>query len=207
MSAPLSTPSTPIEFWFDFTSPYSYLAAEKIDALAARHGRTVDWHPFLLGVIFKETGAVPLVQLPLKGDYSRRDFSRSARYLDLPFKFPSKFPQATVSAARAFYWLSDAHPDRAHDFARSVFRAVFIEDKDLSDIAVLVGIANTLGLPGEELPQAIASPEIKERLKQETATAMEKGVFGAPYIFIDDEPFWGADRLPQIEHWLKTGGF
>lgn len=208
--------STPIEFWFDFTSPYAYLAAEKIDELAARYGRTVNWHPILLGVIFKETGTVPLVDSPLKGDYSRRDFPRSARFLGLPFSFPSgRFPLATQSAARAFYWLSDQQalptsglgPNSAHDFARAVFRALFVHDQDISDIAVLVAVAQKLGINGDQLTQAIGTPEIKERLKQETATAAKKGVFGAPFIIIDNEPFWGADRLPQIERWLETGGF
>jgi 2-hydroxychromene-2-carboxylate isomerase len=72
--------AAPIDFYFDFSSPYGYLAAQKIEALAAKHGREVDWHPVLLGVIFKETGSAPLTMVPLKGDYSRRDFERSARF-------------------------------------------------------------------------------------------------------------------------------
>ena len=94
-----------IEFWFDFSSPYSYLAAEKIDALAASYQRSVHWRPILLGAIFQITNAVPLVQLPLKGDYSVRDFARSARFLGLPFTMPSQFPLPTQQAARAYYWL------------------------------------------------------------------------------------------------------
>ena len=88
-----------IEFWFDFSSPYSYLAAEKIDALAANHQRIVHWRPVLLGAIFQVTNAVPLVQLPLKGDYSVRDFARSARFLGLPFTMPAKFPLPPQQAA------------------------------------------------------------------------------------------------------------
>ena len=70
----------PIDFYFDFSSPYGYLAAQKIEALAAKHGRAVDWHPVLLGVVFRQTGTAPLTDVPLKGDYSRRDFERSARF-------------------------------------------------------------------------------------------------------------------------------
>ena len=93
--------SAPIDFYFDFSSPYGYLAAQRIDGLAARHGRTVDWHPVLLGVIFKETGAQPLTQVPLKGDYSRRDMPRSARFLGIEdFRMPSRFPIPTQAAAR-----------------------------------------------------------------------------------------------------------
>ncbi|MBI4741684.1 MAG: DsbA family protein, partial [Betaproteobacteria bacterium] len=71
--------SEPLDFTFDFSSPYGYLASEKIDALAGKYGRKVRWHPILLGVVFKATGATPLTQAPLKGEYSLHDFSRSAR--------------------------------------------------------------------------------------------------------------------------------
>src|SRR5690625_5863739 len=77
-----------LDFYFDFSSPYGYLAAEQIEALAARHGRRVAWRPFLLGAVFKQIGGQPLVQQPLKGDYSRRDMERSARELELPLRFP-----------------------------------------------------------------------------------------------------------------------
>ena len=91
--------AAPIDFYFDFSSPYGYLAAQKIDALAAKHGRTVDWHPMLLGVVFKETGAAPLTMIPLKGDYSRRDFERSARFHGIAgFRMPPKFPIPSAGA-------------------------------------------------------------------------------------------------------------
>ncbi|MBI5861845.1 MAG: 2-hydroxychromene-2-carboxylate isomerase [Rhodocyclales bacterium] len=196
-----------IEFWFDFTSPYSYLAAEKIDALAATYQRRVDWHPILLGVAFQTTKALPIVQVPLKGEYSLRDMDRSARFLGVPFKFPSRFPLPTHAAARAFYWLKDNAPATAKPFALAIFHAFFVADSDISDPDVVLGIAAEQGIDRIALAQAIATPEAKERLKQETATAIGKGLFGAPYIIVDGEPFWGVDRLPQIETWLATGGF
>ncbi len=82
-----------IDFYFDFSSPYGYLAAQRIEDLARAHGRDVEWHPVLLGVIFKETGAVPLTQVPIKGDYSRRDMVRSARFHGIDdFRMPIRFP-------------------------------------------------------------------------------------------------------------------
>ncbi len=93
--------AAPIDFYFDFSSPYGFLAAQRIEALAALYGRSVDWHPVLLGVIFKETGAAPLTQIPLKGDYSRRDIPRSARFHGIDdFRMPSRFPIPTQAAAR-----------------------------------------------------------------------------------------------------------
>lgn len=196
-----------IEFWFDFSSPYSYLAAEKIDALAANHQRIVHWRPILLGAIFQVTNAVPLVQLPLKGDYSVRDFARSARFLGLPFTMPAKFPLPTQQAARAYYWLCDHDVARAHDFARALFRALFVHDRDISDLAVVCDVAASMGLDADTLSFAVAQPEVKARLKNETDAAILKGVFGAPFFRVDDESFWGVDRLPQLEQWLATGGF
>lgn len=196
-----------IVFYFDFSSPYSYIAAEKIDALAAKHGRRVDWRPILIGAIFQQTGAVPLVQLPLKGDYSLRDFPRSARFHGLPFKMPTRFPLPTQSAARAFYVLAERDALLARDFARAVFRALFVEDRDISDLAVVLEIAARFGIDSDELSQAVATSAVKEQLKRATETAAAQGVFGVPFFIVDQEPFWGADRLPQVDQWLATGGF
>lgn len=197
----------PLEFYFDFSSPYAYLASEQIDALAARYGRQVKWRPILLGVVFKATGSAPLTEIPLKGDYSRRDFDRSARYLGLPFRFPSKFPLPTQAAARAYYWLHQQDCAQARAFAHAVFRALFVHDRDISDMAVVTELAVQAGADPAALAAAIQSEEMKARLRQECDTAIARGVFGAPFIFIDGEPFWGADRLPQIERWLAHGAF
>ena len=199
--------SEPSEFYFDFSSPYSYIAAEVIDGLAEKHGRKVKWRPMLLGVVFQKTGQPLLVNVPLKGEYSLRDFSRSARYFNVPFKFPAKFPLSTVSAARAYYWLHGQDCAKARQFARAVFRAYWVDGRDISDLAVVQEVAAGLGVDREALAAGIATPEIKERLKVETDTALAKGMCGAPYFVVDNEPFWGADRLPQIEKWLATGGF
>ena len=199
--------SEPIEFYFDFSSPYSYIASEVIDGLAEKYGRRVKWRPMLLGVVFQKTGQPLLVNVPLKGEYSMRDFARSARYHGVPFKFPAKFPLSTVSAARAYYWLHGQDCARARQFARAAFRAYWVDGRDISDLAVLQDIAAGLGVDPAALAAGITTPEIKERLKVETDTALAKGMCGAPYFVVDGEPFWGADRLPQIEKWLQTGGF
>ena len=100
--------AAPVEFYFDFSSPYGYLASEQIDGLCARHGREVDWRPIMLGVVFKQTGQQPLVDVPLKGDYSKRDMLRTARLWGGPFVMPDAFPFASISAARASYWAKDS---------------------------------------------------------------------------------------------------
>ena len=199
--------SQPIEFYFDFSSPYGYLASEKIDDLAARHGRKVKWRPILLGVVFKQTGGAPLTMLPLKGEYSLHDFSRSARFLDVPYTHPETFPINTMHAARAYYWLHEQNCEAARAFAHSVYRAYFRDGRDIAEVAVVLELATRHGADRATLAEALNSAALKERLKVECDAALAKGVFGSPYISVDGEPFFGADRLPQIERWLAAGGF
>lgn len=199
--------TAPIDFYFDFSSPYGYFAAERIDALAAKYRREVAWRPILLGVIFKVSGAQPLPSLKLKGPYARRDIERGARYYDVPFKFPTPFPIATQAPARAFYWQTDQDAARAKQLAQALFRAYFVEGVDISNPQVTADVAARAGADRAAVLAALEDPAIKERLKQETQAAIDRGVFGSPYLIIDDEPFWGMDRLDQVERWLTTGGW
>ena len=196
-----------LEFYFDFSSPYGYLAAERIDELAARFGRKVKWRPVLLGVIFKSTGAAPLTTVPLKGDYSKMDFVRSARFMGIPYNPPTRFPLPTQVAARAYYWLHERDCGMARSFAKEVYRALFVDDRDISDPEVVLAIAAALGADRAALAVGVETAEIKDRLKEEVAGAIEKGVFGSPLIFCDGEAFFGADRLPQLEARLSGKDF
>ena len=197
----------PIDFYFDFSSPYGYLASTKIDDVAAKYGRSVSWRPILLGAVFKITGGQPLPTIPLKGSYALHDMLRTARKLKVPFKMPSKFPVATTAPSRAFYWLHDRDPELAKALARALYHGYFAEGRDISNPEVTGNIAAKLDISKEELRQALEEPAVKERLRSEVEAAIERGVFGSPYIVIDGEPFWGVDRLEQVEQWLETGGW
>ncbi len=198
----------PIEFYFDFASPYAYLGAQGVDAVAAKHGRTVDWRPFMLGQAFKTEGTQPLTQYPAKGRYSEHDFARTARRMGVKFALPDGFPHATLAAARAFYWLNDIDPSKAHDLAKALFSAYFADGRNTGDPDVVADIAAaTVGVDRDELLAAIQQPEIKAKLKEVTEEALARGVFGAPFYFVDGEPFWGSDRLAQVDEWLATGGW
>jgi 2-hydroxychromene-2-carboxylate isomerase len=197
----------PIDFYFDYSSPYGYFAAMKIDALAAKHGRSVNWKPILLGAVFKVTGAQPLTTLPLKGDYALRDILRSARFYGVEYKQPAKFPVATQAPARAFYWANDRDPVLAKKLAQTLYQAYFVQDRDISSPDVTADVAATLGLRRDEVLAALNDPTVKDKLKNETDAAIKLGVFGSPYIVIDGEPFWGIDRFDQIERWLAHGPF
>jgi 2-hydroxychromene-2-carboxylate isomerase len=199
--------SAPIEFYFDFSSPYSYLASEQIEPLAARYGRTIDYRPVLLGAAFKASGMLPLVDIPLKGEYSKRDFDRSARFAGLQFVLPQPFPIGAVGASRAYLWLRDSDRERAHAFLHAAFRAYFAQGRNISESPVLAQVLQQVGVDPELALQAIQQPAVKEQLKALVDASLARGVFGAPFLFVDGEPFWGHDRLPQVERWLATGPF
>ncbi len=199
--------SQSMDFYFDFSSPYGYFAAAKIDALAAKYDRVAVWRPVLLGAMFKITGQQPLTAIPVKGGYARHDLTRSARWFGVPFKLPAKFPIATTAPCRAYYWLHDRDPVAAKALAHALYRAYFAEDRDISDPQITADVAATLGHDREAVIHAVNDAAVKERLKAEVDAAIERGVFGSPYIVVDGEPFWGSDRLDQIEQWLAKGGW
>lgn len=197
----------PIDFYFDFSSPYGYLAAERIEAVIAPFERDIRWRPILLGAAFKETGGQPLIAQPMKGDYARHDLARLARFQGVPFVIPDVFPVATVRAARGFYWLSDRDPAAAVTFAKAIYRAYFGDGRNISKPEVVDGIAAGLGHDADEFAAGVSTPEIKERLRAEVAASIERGVFGSPFMIVDGEPFWGADRFWMVKRWLKSGGW
>lgn len=199
--------ATPIDFYFDFSSPYGYLAANRIVPLAAQYGRSVSWRPFLLGAVFKVTGGSPLPALPMKGPYSQHDMSRSARFLGVPFNFPDPFPISTQAPARAIYWLQERAPTQIEPAVLALYRAYFVDNRDISSPETTADVLASLGLDRAQVLGALSEPAIKERLRVETQNAIDRGAFGSPYIVVDGEPFWGHDRLEQVERWLKTGGF
>ena len=197
----------PIDFYFDFSSPYSYIASEWIEALAARHGRTVAWKAILLGVTFQAAELKSPVSHPIKREYSLRDFERSARFAGVPLSIPQKFPIATQNAARVFWWLESLDAGRAVAWARCCLRAYFARGSDLSDAVALEALAREFGLPAGQAEAIWGDPQWKLRLKQANEAAIAAGVFGAPFFVVDGEPFWGNDRRAQIERWLEKGPF
>jgi len=196
----------PIDFYFDFSSPYGYLASARIDELAARHGRSVRWHPVLLGAVFKSTGGKPLTTIPIKGEYAVRDFARTARFHGIPFCLPSAFPLPTQTAARAMLWMRERFGDvQAVEFAKAVYRAYFVDNSDISDPEQVLRVAQSCGADPAALAEGIAGAPIKEALRAQVEAAMARGVFGSPFMIADGEPFWGFDRFDQLDAFLKNG--
>lgn len=195
-----------IDFYFDFSSPYGYFAATRIEQLAAQFQREVAWHPILLGAVFKTTGAQPLTLVPLKGEYCWRDFERTARLNAIDYIRPANFPIATQAAARTTLWIHAAHGrHRASAFALAAYRAYFVDGIDIGDPDQVVAIAAAQGLDGAAVADGIQTPDSKLQLRTSTEEAIARGVFGSPYVIVDGEPFWGFDRFDQMRYFLQHG--
>jgi 2-hydroxychromene-2-carboxylate isomerase len=195
-----------LEFWYEFASTYSYLAAMRAESLARSAGVRLRWRPFLLGPIFAAQGwnNSPFNIYPVKGRYMWRDMERLCAARGLALRRPDPFPQNTLLAAR----LALAVPEEQRaDFSRSVFAAEFADGRDISDKQVLAGLLSELGLPAEDFLTWTQSDEIKASLRAETAAAQAAGVFGAPaFVTADGELFWGDDRFEQALAWAGQKG-
>lgn len=204
------TPSqAPLHFYFDFISPYGYFASLRIDELAARFGRTVEWHPMLLGVsVMKVMGLKPLPDTPLKGPYTRKDVLRYAREHNIPLKRDFDAPgMSPLTCGRAFAWAKLHHPQAAKDFAKGMLNAYWREGLDLSEPSSLVNIAQAAINSGATIVDAVQSPEASQLLRDAVEASLKAGVFGAPTVVVDGEMFWGVDKLAQVQKWLEAGGW
>ena len=137
-----------------------------------------------------------MTEVPLKGSYALHDFARTAALFAIPYTHPARFPISTVGAARAMIWIGqNAGESKAREFAHRVYRAYFAEGQDIGKLEVIKNLANETGIDSTLLADAIQREDIKTALRNQVETAMEKGVFGSPFIFVDGEPFWGFDRF------------
>lgn len=187
--------SATLEFFYDYVSAYSYVANSRMSRFD-----DVVYRPMFLGAVMEATGNRPPGSVPAKQPYLQQDLARWARRYSIPFKMNSNFPQNTLSALRLALVAQDKGTfDKVH---QPLFDAMFVHDKVLADKTVLTKILENAGLPAEEYLEAIADPEIKERLKANTDEAIERGAFGAPTFFVGDKLFFGNDRFEFIEEAL-----
>lgn len=189
----------PIDFYFDFASPYAYFLADALDELARRHGRVVHWRPLMLWAVLKEHGMAPPLEHAVKRAYMLQDMDRSARHYGKAFRLPTSFPLSSHLPARVFYHLQAQDGALALRFARQVFSAYFTQEANIADATAIQDIGASCGVAREVIAAGLADGSAKETLRQVIAEAQARGVFGSPFVFIDGEAYFGADRLPQIE--------
>ena len=192
-----------VTFYYDFSSPWSYLGSTQIERVARECGGTVEWRPFLLGALFKAIGTalVPLFeQTEARRRYQMRDFQHFASHFDVPLRFPSRFPTSSVTALRLVLAAGDQH---IAALTHALYRAYWVDDRDITDKAVLAEVAGSLGLPGAALVARTDDAAVKARLRENTDGAVARGVFGAPTFFVGDQLIFGQDRLDFVAAALR----
>jgi 2-hydroxychromene-2-carboxylate isomerase len=196
-----------IEFFFDCSSPWTYLAFRNIEPLAAEFGATIAWRPILVGGIFNTVNPSVYASrekpVPLKQAYAHKDMQDWARLAGLRIKMPpTVFPVNSVKAMRGCLWL-DPHGGLV-PFARAVFEAYWRDDHDISQDAVLADICGALGIDAQQFFAGIGEPAIKDQLRANTDELMRRGGFGSPTMFVgSDDMYFGNDRLPLVREALR----
>jgi 2-hydroxychromene-2-carboxylate isomerase len=197
----ISPSPSPLEFWFDFASTYSYVAAMRIDDLCRDAGVGLIWKPFSLGPIFERQGwnDSHFNLNPMRGAYMWRDLERLARKFAIPWRRPSRFPRPTTLPLRVA--CSIASEAWCGDFVRRVFVANFGEDREIGEREVVAGMLAELGQPADVVLARALEPERRGTLRANTERAIGVGIFGSPNCLIDGELFWGEEALEDAVAW------
>jgi 2-hydroxychromene-2-carboxylate isomerase len=190
------------DFYFDFGSPASWLAHTQISTLCAATGATVNWKPMLLGGVFAATGNHSPVTIPAKGQYVFKDFARFAKRYGVPLNPNPHFPINTLTLMRIVAGLQMNDDARFAPYMEAVYRAIWQDAKNMNDPAVVAEVLQAAGFDAAELMALAADPAVKEALKLQTQTAVERGVFGAPTFFVGSQMFWGQDRIDFVREAL-----
>lgn len=199
----------PIRFWFDFISPFGYLASLRIDDIAARHGREVDWRPLLVGVtVLKVMGLPPVPQTPLKGPYIQRQIERYLRRHGIALgRDPMAPPMNPLPAGRLYAWLLAHAPGHARRAAQAIYAATWRDGAPMDDPAALHAVVVAAGVPPAVADAGLADPQAAALLRAEVDAAVAAGAFGSPFVVVDGEPFFGVDQFELLDDWLARGGW
>jgi len=191
-----------VEFLFDYGSPFSYLASLQIEGFAKHNGAAVTYTPILLGAVLKATGNASPMAVPAKGRYMATELRRWSTRYGVAFKpNPHEFVSNTLRLMRGA--VAAQMKGRFALYHPAIYRAVWAEAQNLGDDIILRKALEKAGLPATELIADSERQEVKDRLRQNTDRAVERGVFGAPTFFVGNEIFWGNDRFDFVEETLR----
>jgi len=196
--------SKTVEFYFDVGSPAAYLAWMQVPKLAAETGATIDYRPMLLGGVFQATANKSPMEVPAKGSYMVTDLQRFAARYGVPFNHNPHFPINTLLLMRGAIGLQMREPARMVPYVDAVYRAIWVDGKNMNDPATVGAVLQQAGFDQAALLALAADPEVKDRLKAVTQDAVARGVFGAPTFFVDGHMYWGQDRLDFVQQALKA---
>lgn len=190
-----------LDFYFSFTSPYSYIAHTQLAGLAERTQCSIAYHTIDLGKIFELTGNARPISVPAKRKYLAKDIGYWCRYYNIPFKLSSRFPIDTRPAAAGAAIAQKQ--GKLPEFVEIVLKAFFVEDRDIADAQVLINLATKIGLDAQTFSAEVSDPAILQQIDAKTEAAAKRGVFGAPTFFVGDDMYFGSDRLMFVEQALK----
>ena len=190
--------SKTVEFYFDLGSPATYLAYTQLPKICEQTDSQLIYIPFLLGGVFKATGNASPATIPAKGRYMFQDLDRYAKRYGVPLKFNPNFPINTLMLMRAVTGMQLRHPGRFQAFIDCLFHALWVEGRSLDDLATVASVLTQNGFDPNEVLALTADEEVKATLKDNTEKAVQRGVFGAPSMFVDDQLFFGQDRLDFV---------
>ena len=191
-----------VEFFFDFGSPASYLAWTQLPALCAASGATLIYRPMLLGGVFQATGNASPVAVPAKGRYMLTDLARFAARYGVPLRFNPHFPINTLALMRGAVGLQLREPQRFADYVAAMFRAMWVEGRNLGDPAIAGEALAQAGFDPQAVLALAADTAVKDALKANTEEAVRRGAFGAPTMFVGDQMYFGQDRLDFVREEL-----
>ncbi len=192
-----------LEFWYDFASPYAWMAAERIDACTQAAGIEVLWRPFVIGPILRQRPDNPSPfqnATPAQRAYRRREVERLCAKYGLPLRWPGSYPRNGLLAARL---ARAATADLRPALSRALYRANFVDDREISDATVVGEVVAAHGFDAEALLAAALTEQNKRGLMADVDEAMARGIFGAPSFLIGNELFWGNDRLELAVEWAQ----
>ena len=198
----IHTMTKTVEFFFDFGSPYTYLAYHQLPKIAAQHGAQIIWCPILLGGVFQATGNHSPMEVPAKGRYSLLDLQRWAKRFGVPLQMNPHFPINTLHLMRGAVAIQMQGEAAFQRYLAAVFSAMFEKPRNLNQPEEVAAVLAGIGMDPAAFMGHINDPAVKEKLKANTAAAVQRGVFGAPTFFVGDQQFWGQDRLDFVEQAL-----
>jgi 2-hydroxychromene-2-carboxylate isomerase len=192
-----------LEFYFDVGSPASYLAWTQVPRIARETGAALHYRPMLLGGVFQATGNRSPMEVPLKSAWMKDDLARHARRYGVEYRHNPHFPINTLMLMRGAIGLQLREPQRLVPYGDAVYRAIWVEARDMNDPAQVGAVLQQAGFDPAALLALTQDPEVKEQLKSATQAAVARGVFGAPTFFVGDQMLWGQDRLDFVKEALQ----
>jgi 2-hydroxychromene-2-carboxylate isomerase len=194
--------SKSVEFFFDVGSPASYLAWTQLPEICNKAGAELVYRPMLLGAVFKATGNASPASVPAKGHYMHADLARYALRYGVAYKQNPHFPIITLTLMRGVAGVQWSMPERFGDYLSSVFEAIWVKGLNMNEPAVVATTLKSAGFEAEEFMALINNAEVKDRLRATTDDAVERGVFGAPSMFVNGTLYFGQDRLDFVREAL-----